>query len=127
MKLMKLLYTLALGSSLSLSACAHTPGTKPSDGDPNFPNHPNTGERHDAKNVDKYAPFRITMTSDGRMVVLNEKGEEMRPNAKLPLKVVAHYIESAESTMIMRYRGSPEYYVLEVGGDIYHVPIPHTH
>ncbi|MDG9667563.1 hypothetical protein ONV78_07465 [Hahella sp. CR1] len=127
MNVIKLFSTIVLGASLSMSACAHTPGQKPTKDDPNFPNHPNTGERHVKKTDDKYAPFRITMTSDGRLVILNEKGDEMRPNAKLPLKVEAHYIESMETMTIMRYRGSPEYDVLEIGGNIYHIPVQHTH
>ncbi|WP_020408363.1 hypothetical protein [Hahella ganghwensis] len=116
--------------SLSLTGCANfNQHYGPGDPDDQYfgRDHPNTGDTHYTKTKDHVAPYRITMNSRGEIVVLDRQGKEIPPNAGYPVKVKASYIESIESVTIVRYRGSPEYDVVEAGGKTYHIPVAHTH
>ncbi len=129
MKSIKNLCCMAL-ISVSLTGCMHYQNKYgPGDPDDEFfgANHPDTGESHYKQSKDRVAPYRITMTSDGEIVVLDAQGREIPANATYPVKVRAHYIEAIETVTIVRYRGSPEYDVVEANGKTYHIPVAHTH
>lgn len=101
-----------------VAACVATP--KPQDPDQG-------GDNHDKTDHNRLADYRITITNKGDVVVLDENGEHIKPNAKLPLEVEAHYIEEVETVTIVRYRGSPEYDIVTIGQRVWVVPVNHTH
>jgi hypothetical protein len=85
------------------------------------------GTSHEITDPNKLANYRITINNAGDIVLLDDKGEPIRPNADLPLKVHAEYIEAVETVTIVRYRGSPEFDIVKIGNRSWMIPVEHTH
>lgn len=67
-------------------------------------------------------PFSISFDRQGKPVILDQKGEQIRPEA-VHFPVKAQEVVSMETFSAIKVKGSC-FYLLEFGGNIYQIPLP---
>ena len=73
---------------------------------------------------DKYVPFSITFTTDGKPVIIDHKRMEVTPKeVKFPVKGIKE-LRSMTSFTALEAIGS-HYFLIQYDGKVYRIDIPH--
>ncbi len=71
-------------------------------------------------------PFRVAFDRNGNVLILDEKGNMIRPTTDVKFPLDVKQIRSVQTITAIEVVGS-HYYLLKAGGNTYVIPLPAPH